>query len=61
MTTTAEDIAAQKKMGEDQVRAASAMASKHKELLRKQISDLDTQIAALQMQRSKASSDLGKL
>ena len=58
---TADDIAAQKRQADEHKRQADALAAQQKEILRKQIGDLDKHIAATQGQRSRAASDLSKL
>ncbi|TSC78621.1 MAG: hypothetical protein G01um101425_1023 [Candidatus Peregrinibacteria bacterium Gr01-1014_25] len=59
--TTAQDLAKQKKIAEEQKRQAETLIVKHRDLLRQQIAEIDKQIATLQTQRSKAASDLSAL
>lgn len=61
MTTTASDLNTQKKQAEEQMRLAEKLIVEQKDMLRKNIAQIDKSISELQSQRSRAQSDLSKL
>ncbi len=58
---TAADLTKQKKQAHEQQRQTEHLIVKQKELLRKEVSDIDASISALHGQRSKAAAELSRL
>lgn len=61
MSTTATDLAAQKRQVDEQKRLTDKLILDQKDMLRKNIANIDSNIAELQTQRSHAQSDLSRL